>query len=71
MPRCEHGLTSKECYVCASPKRGEPRPEDAERKSLANRLRRIASGEWVLKGDEGWLMRAADLLWPEREGGGE
>ena len=20
MPKCEHGLTSKECYVCASPK---------------------------------------------------
>ena len=22
MPKCEHGLTSKECYVCASPKHG-------------------------------------------------
>jgi len=23
MPKCEHGLTSKECYVCASPKHAE------------------------------------------------
>jgi hypothetical protein len=23
MSKCEHGLTSKECYVCASPKYGE------------------------------------------------
>ncbi len=23
MPKCEHGLTSKECYVCASPKYAE------------------------------------------------
>jgi hypothetical protein len=23
MSKCEHGLTSKECYVCASPKHGE------------------------------------------------
>jgi hypothetical protein len=23
MPKCEHGLASKECYVCASPKHAE------------------------------------------------
>jgi hypothetical protein len=23
MSKCEHGLTSKECYVCASPKYGD------------------------------------------------
>lgn len=30
--------------------------------SLANRLRRIASGEWTLRGDEDHLRLAADLL---------
>ena len=24
MSKCEHGLTIKECYVCMSPKHGEP-----------------------------------------------
>ena len=24
MPKCKHGLTSKECYVCASPKYAAP-----------------------------------------------
>lgn len=33
-----------------------------ERKSLANRLRKIARGEWTLAGDEAYLLRAADLL---------
>lgn len=28
MSKCEHGLTSKECYVCASPKYGAPRCPD-------------------------------------------
>lgn len=26
MSKCEHGLTSKECYVCASPKHGKVIP---------------------------------------------
>ena len=60
MPRCEHGLKSMECMVCISPKYGEP-PVYPHR-ALAARLRRIASGEWSLKGDEGYLVRAADIL---------
>ena len=31
MPKCEHGLTSKECYVCASPKHGAEPVEPARR----------------------------------------
>jgi len=30
--------------------------------ALAERLRKIAHGEWVLAGDEGYLLIAADLL---------
>jgi len=60
MPRCEHGLRARECYVCSSPKHGVPwtHPHTA----LAERLRKIARGEWILKGDEGYLLQAADLL---------
>lgn len=58
--RCEHGLTTKECYVCASPMHGEP--PHYPHKQLADRLRRIASGEWELRGDENYLRQAAEIL---------
>jgi len=58
--RCEHGLKVRECYVCISPRQGEP-PHYPHR-DLAHRLRMIGSGNWTLKGEEGWLLKAADIL---------
>ena len=36
MGKCEHGLTSKECYVCASPKHGEQPEPCREWRGLAD-----------------------------------
>jgi len=43
MGKCEHGLTSKECYVCASPKHGE------QRKPEALRLAKNLTAPWALR----------------------
>lgn len=36
MAKCEHGLTSKECFVCASPKYGEAAPLHPAMQELKN-----------------------------------
>lgn len=38
MSKCEHGLTSRECYVCASPKHGDAQQGEAEPLRLANAI---------------------------------
>lgn len=38
MSKCEHGLTSKECYVCASPKHGDAQQGEAEPLRLAQHI---------------------------------
>ena len=56
MGKCEHGLTSRECYVCASPKHGEQRKPEALR--LAEHLKFPAHcpNEYVMR------MQAAEEL---------
>ena len=40
MGKCEHGLTSKECYVCASPKHGGvPKRQESAAHRKVNRAR--------------------------------
>ena len=55
MGKCEHGLTSKECYVCASPKHGE------QRKPEALRLAENLTAPWALRTASA-MEAAAELL---------
>lgn len=75
MPRCEHGLTSKECYTCASPKRGAPKmakvipftgitkldlPPDQILESAAGILKGVVIMGWDNDGKEYFASSYAD-----------
>ena len=60
---CEHGLTIKECYVCASPKSGE-QTENPKGYKITGKLGDICSfvgGNEVKKGDMVYLRSESDM----------